>query len=126
MEIKINKEIREYTENIFFGLTLRQFIFSIATCVTTVTIYFLGKNYFGKELTSWLCLAGGVPFAFLGFFKYNGLPAEKVFMNFIKSEILMPTRLLFKPVNYYELLRKEIESKERVMKVENLKISSSK
>lgn len=30
MEIKLNKEIREYTESIFFGLTMRQcfFLFS--------------------------------------------------------------------------------------------------
>ena len=27
MEVKINKEIRDYTEAIFFGLSLRQFIF---------------------------------------------------------------------------------------------------
>ena len=29
MEVKINKEIRDYTEAIFFGLSLRQFIFSV-------------------------------------------------------------------------------------------------
>jgi len=27
MEVKINKEIRDYTENIYFGLSLRQFFF---------------------------------------------------------------------------------------------------
>ena len=29
MEVKINKEIREYTENMFFGLSMRQFFFSV-------------------------------------------------------------------------------------------------
>ena len=29
MEIKINREIRDYKENIFFGLSLRQLIFSL-------------------------------------------------------------------------------------------------
>lgn len=28
MEVKINKEIRDYTEAIFFGLSLRQFIWA--------------------------------------------------------------------------------------------------
>ena len=32
MEVKINKEIRDYTEAIFFGLSLRQFIFSGLAC----------------------------------------------------------------------------------------------
>ena len=29
MEVKINREIRNYTESMFFGLSLRQFVFSI-------------------------------------------------------------------------------------------------
>jgi len=29
MEVKINKEIRNYTESMFFGLSMRQFIFSV-------------------------------------------------------------------------------------------------
>ena len=29
MEVRINREIREYTESMFFGLTLRQFIFHL-------------------------------------------------------------------------------------------------
>ncbi len=30
MEVKINREIRNYTESMFFGLSLRQFIFSVS------------------------------------------------------------------------------------------------
>jgi hypothetical protein len=29
LEIRINKEIRDYTESIFFGLSLRQFLCAI-------------------------------------------------------------------------------------------------
>ncbi|MBE6018572.1 MAG: PrgI family protein, partial [Lachnospiraceae bacterium] len=29
MEVKINKEIRDFTESIFFGLSMRQFFFSV-------------------------------------------------------------------------------------------------
>ena len=29
MEVKINREIRNYTESMFFGLTMRQFVFSL-------------------------------------------------------------------------------------------------
>lgn len=32
MEIKINREIRNYTESMFFGLSMRQFIFAVAGC----------------------------------------------------------------------------------------------
>lgn len=40
MEVKINKEIRNYTENIYFGLNLRQFIFSVLGCGIAVGLFF--------------------------------------------------------------------------------------
>jgi len=46
MEVKINKDIREFQENIFFGLSMRQFIFSILACVVAVILYFILKPYF--------------------------------------------------------------------------------
>ena len=39
MEIKINREIRDYKENIFFGLSLRQLIFSLLACGVAEGIY---------------------------------------------------------------------------------------
>lgn len=106
MEVKINREIRNYTENIFFGLTLRQFICSLLACIMTILLYFVSKNYFGKETISWICILGAVPFAILGFFKYNGMSAEQVLICYIKSEFLIPKKMVFKPTNfYYELLK---------------------
>ena len=46
MEVKINREIRNYTESIFFGLSLRQFIFSIFACGVAVLLYFLLRSKF--------------------------------------------------------------------------------
>ena len=40
MEVKINREIRNYTEAMFFGLSMRQFIFSACACVVAVGLYF--------------------------------------------------------------------------------------
>ena len=103
MEVKINREIREYTESIFFGLSLRQFVFSICACVVAVILYFLLKPYCGIETLSWGCILGAAPFAALGFIKYNGMTAEKFVAAWIKSMILTPKRLTFKPTNlYYE------------------------
>jgi len=39
LEVKINREIRNYTEAMFFGLSLRQFIFSVCACVVAVLQY---------------------------------------------------------------------------------------
>ena len=110
MEVKINREIRNYTESIFFGLSLRQFVFSILACGVAVFLYFLLRGQFGIETLSWVCILGAAPFAAIGFVTYNGMTAEKFLYAYIKSEFLIPKNLTFKPVNfYYELLKDKLE-----------------
>ena len=117
MEIKVNKEIGNYTESVFFGLSLRQFIFSALACGVAVLLYFLLRGHFGIETLSWVCILGAVPFGALGFVKYNGMNAEEFVIPWIKSEILMPKVLFFKPENFYEeLLKIEIKEDEEEKK----------
>ena len=114
MEVKINREIRNYTEAMFFGLSLRQFIFSICACVVAVGLYFLLKPYLGTETVSWVCILGSAPFAVLGFVKYNGMTAEKFIWAWFKSEFLLPKKLVFRSTNtYYELMKPSIEKHEK-------------
>ena len=96
MEIKINREIRDYTESMFFGLSLRQFIFSLAAVAVAVGIYFFLKPHFGTETVSWLCIVGAAPFAALGFIRYNGMNAERFLWAWIRSEFIMPKKLVYK------------------------------
>lgn len=93
MEIKINREIREYTEFMFFGLSLRQFIFSLVAVLVAVGIYFGLKPYFGTETVSWMCILGAAPFAAMGFIKYNGMTMEQFLLVWLRSEFIMPKKL---------------------------------
>ena len=114
MEVKINREIREYTESMFFGLTLRQFIFTVLAAATSIISYFILRPVIGIEAVSWVCMLAAVPFAVLGFVRYNGMPAEKFIWAWIKSEILMPRHLCFGNSNLYmELLSGAERDKQR-------------
>ncbi len=114
MEVKINKEIRNYTESMFFGLSMRQFLFSVLACGVAVGLFFLIRGRFGTETVSWMCVLGASPFAVMGFVKYNGMTAEQFVWAWIKSEFLMPKRVLFLPDNlYYEALKATIEAHEK-------------
>ena len=85
----------------FFGLSLRQFFFSVLACGVAVGIY-LGLNpILGTETTSWLCIVAAFPFAVMGFLKYNGMTAEKFIAAWIKSTFMIPKVLLFGNTNYY-------------------------
>lgn len=117
MEVKINKDIREFSESIFFGLSLRQFFFSVLACIVAVILYFVLKPFFGIETLSWVCILGAAPFAILGFVKYNGMTAEKFVMAFIKSEFIIPKKLTFKAKNIYvEAFKTTIDRKQGILK----------
>ena len=116
MEIKINREIRDYTESVFFGLSLRQLLFSVLACGVAVGLYFLLRPIFGLETLSWVCIVGAAPFGALGFVRYNGMSAEQFLWAFIKSRFLMPKALLFKPVNLYAVELEELAKIDRINK----------
>ena len=114
MEVKINREIRNYTESMFFGLSLRQFVFSLLAVGVAVLLYFVLKPHVGTETVSWMCILGAAPFALMGFVKYNGMNAEQFVWAWIKSEFLMPKKLMFQPDNlYYETLKATIQNHEK-------------
>ncbi len=107
MEVKMNKEIRNYQESMFMRLNLRQCIFSLLAIAVAVGIYFgLGK-YVGQEMTGWLCILGAAPFAACGFFQYHGMNAEQFAWAYIKSEFLYPKRLLFQSEDLYHACMEE-------------------
>lgn len=101
LEIKINKEIRDYQESIFMGLSMRQFIFAALAVGVAVGVYFGLRNVLGTETVSWLCVVAAFPFAILGFVKYHGMTAEQFIKAYIQSEFLMPKQLISRPVNLY-------------------------
>ena len=114
MEVKINREIRNYTEAMFFGRSLRQFIFSLLAMIVAVGLYFLLKPIIGLEAVSWVCILGAAPFAAMGFVTYHGLTAEKFLIVWLRSELMEPRELHAQPTNlYYEAMKPSIEKWEK-------------
>ena len=114
LEVKINKEIRNYTESMFFGLSMRQFLFSVLACGVAVGLFFLLRGRFGTETLSWMCILGASPFAVMGFVRYNGMTAEQFVWAWIKSQFLMPKKILFVPENlYYEAVKQALDAHEK-------------
>jgi len=110
MEVKINKEIREYTENVYFGLSLRQFACSIFACLSSIIVYFIFQSFLNLEMLSWICILAAIPFVLMGFVKYNGMNAEEFIIAYFKSEFLISKELKFMPSNYYyECLKDRLE-----------------
>lgn len=101
IEVRINKEVRDYQESLFFGLSLRQFLFALLAVLVAVGVYFGLRNVVGAGEIGWMCVLTAFPFALGGFFTYNGMTFERFILAFIRSEFLCPKRLVYKSDNLY-------------------------
>ena len=99
MEIKINKEIRSYRETLFFGLSTRQFVCSVLAVGVAVGLYFGLSRVLDRETVSWVCIVGAAPVAAAGFFQYNGLTLERFLWAWLKSEVIMAGKRVWKAEN---------------------------
>ena len=116
MEVKMNKEIRDYQESMFWGLSFRQCLFSVLAILAALGIYFVTRKYAGEQVTGWLCVLGAAPFAACGFFCYHGMTAEQFAWAVIKSELLYPKRLVFKSENlYFSCMEESLRLGEKMM-----------
>lgn len=101
LEVRVNKEVRDYQESLFFGLSLRQFLFSLLAVLVAVGLYFSLRSVVGSGEIGWICVLAAFPFAMCGFFQYNGMTFEQFILVLIRSEFLYPKRLVFKSDNLY-------------------------
>lgn len=108
----INKEVRNYQESLFFGLSLRQFLFALLAVAVAVSVYFGLRPVLGNGEIGWVCILAAFPFALGGFFQYNGMNLEQFLLAFFRSEFLTPKRLVFKSENMYAKLMAHSSVKE--------------
>ena len=101
IEVRINKEVRDYQESLFFGLSLRQFVFARLAVVVAVGVYFGLRAVMEDGDIGWLCVLAAFPFALGGFFTYNGMTLKKFLLTVIRSELLYPRKLVFRAENLY-------------------------
>ena len=101
IEVRINKEVRDYQESVFFGLSLRQLIFALLAVLVAVGVYFGLRNIVGSGDVGWMCILAAFPFAMGGFFTYNGMTFEKFLLALIRSKLLYSKKLVFRSENLY-------------------------
>lgn len=121
MEIKIPREVRNYHETIFFGLSFRQFICSALAVAVAVIAYFSLRDVLGNEGVSWVCIFVAIPIASLGFITYHGMTLEHFIWAYIKSEFIMPKQLIFKADNYMYLAYQDYQIEMKTKKKGNMK-----
>ena len=93
MEVKINREIRNYKEAVFWGMTLSQFIFALLACAVAVAVYFLFRNHLGTEVLSWVCMLAASPFVAFGFVRVNDMSLLDFLDVWLEYAVFTPDKL---------------------------------
>ncbi len=120
IEIRIPKEIKNYREKLFFGLTLRQCLCAGAALLICVPLYIFGNKILPQEAVSWIVILVAVPLMLAGFFRYNDMMFEQfavefMFHNFTPQKRIYsyePPFMEFRNLYLSEELAAEIEAKE--------------
>ena len=68
MEVRINKEVRNYQESLFFGLSLRQFLFALLAVAVAVGVYFGLRPVLENGEIGWVCVLPHFPSPWAAFF----------------------------------------------------------
>ena len=119
IEIRIPKEIKNYREKLFFGLTLRQCICAGAALLVCVPLYIFGNKFLPQEAVSWAVILIAAPLMFAGFFRYNDMQFEQFAVEFFYHYFTPQKRVYsYEPIfmefrNAYlsDELKTEIEAK---------------
>ena len=85
MQIKSNQDVREYKEVVYFGMTLRQLIFSALAGAAALGVYLLCSRRMSMEAVRW-----------------HGMPFERMVGVFIRSRLVLNRPLFFRPDNPYK------------------------
>ncbi len=99
IEIRVPKEIKNYREKFFFGLTVRQCVCAAAALLICVPLYIFGGKFLPEELISWLVMIIAAPLMLVGFFRYNDMTFEKFAVEWFYHTFAPQKRIYsFEPV----------------------------
>lgn len=101
MEMKTNKDVTEYEENVFIGMTMRQTVLGIAGVAIIAGAYFMTYNRMNSNMASWVAIGFGLPCFLFGFAKPHKMKLEKFLATWVRCNFLEHRRLSFKSENKF-------------------------
>ncbi len=74
----IPQDIREYKEQFFFGLNLRQLVCAVIMILLAVGTFLIGHKFIRTDILMYILVIEVAPIAAVGFLKYNGMGFERI------------------------------------------------
>ena len=105
--VNIPTDLSKIKTRVAFNLTKRQLICFGAAAVVGVPVYLATRNTIGNTAAMLVMIALMLPAFVVAMYERDGLPAEKVAMNFIRARFLWPGARPYKTENFYAVIARE-------------------
>ena len=117
-EVKINKDILKYNEQVVMGLSLKQTVSGAAAMIAAALLFFFTHKSLGNDISIILCAVAAAPIAAVGFVTFNGMTFVELCIA-VFQHYTLPNRLFFHSKSFYNeiiKLNRYITSKEEIKK----------
>jgi hypothetical protein len=105
--VSVPKDMSKVKVKLLFGLTKRQIFCFLPGAAIGVPLFFLLRGTLGNQVAMIVMVVVMLPAFFMGMYEKDGLPAEIIVRNFIRSQFLWPGVRLYRTENLFEYLEKD-------------------
>lgn len=96
LEVQLNKDIREYTNKLYWGLTGRQIFFGLLGVAAGTGMFIWIMGSLGTTLAAMACVVVMSPLIALGFYRWRGQPFE-TYLKIMLRDQRTPEFLPYRP-----------------------------
>jgi len=105
--VNVPKDLDKVKTKVALNMTKRQIICFGTAALIGIPVYIFTRGAIGNSAATLLMIAVMFPLFFLGIYEKDGIPAEKILRNVIRTRFAWPGKRPYKTENLYEILEKE-------------------
>jgi hypothetical protein len=105
--VSVPKDLNRVKSKLAFNMTKRQLICFGTAAAIGIPAYIFTRGAIGNEAAVLLMMGLMLPLFFIAMYEKDGLPAEKVIRNMIRSKFYWAGIRPYKTENFYAILEKE-------------------
>jgi len=102
IEIRIPKEIREYQEKIFLGLSVRQVVAVAAMGLINIPLFFAINSFAGMQVAGFCIMPVAAIIGVFGFWRPSGMYFEEYAKMMITNNFILPANRRYETENFFQ------------------------
>lgn len=102
--VPVPKDLSKVKNKVFLNLTSRQIICFVLAGIIGFPFYFLTKGIIGTDVAASIMVLLMLPFFFFALYEKDGLPLERMILNYVRTKYRNSKVRPYKTENMYQYL----------------------